>query len=183
MNSSCAHFLHFILFNREGLTMKLVGIYFLSLLVLVGCGLLKFQPIPDAHNDGSHIHDSNSTNNPTNNPPSNPPVVAPNNLVTYTIINGQRNAPWGSLSDPIKGVVGQVLRIINNDGQPHEIHTAENPFNHTVSIPSGTMMNFPLLRPITTTATDLSTYEHNFGTINSVPVARIYFAITPAVTP
>ncbi len=180
MNSSCAHFLHFILFNREGLTMKLVAIYFLSLLVLVGCGLVKFQPIPDAHNDDSHNHDShnhdiNPPSNPPSNSPSNPPVVAPNNLVTYTIVNGQGNAPWGSLSNPIRGVVGQVLRIVNNDGQPHQIHTPGNPFNHTASIPSNTTMDFPLLRPITTGATNPSTYEHNFG-----PTSPIYFAVTAA---
>ena len=122
----------------------------------------------------AEAYDQLVSNSPSNSP-SNPPVVAPNNLVTYTIVNGQGSAPWGSLSNPIRGVVGQVLRIVNNDGQPHQIHTAGNPFNHTVSIPSGAMMDFPLLRPITTGATSPSTYEHNFG-----PTSPIYFAVTAA---
>ena len=179
MNSSCAHFLHFILFNREELTMKLVAIYFLSLLVLVGCGLVKFQPIPDAHNDDSHIHDSNSTNNSTSNPTNNPQVVAPNNLVTYTIVNGQGNAPWGSPLSPIKGVVGQVLRIINNDIVAHAIHTINGaPFDHTNDIAPGATINLMLEKPITTTATNPLTWKHN-----SNPIIPIYFAITPKVTP
>lgn len=179
MNSSWVHLLHFILINQGALKMKLVTVYFLSLLVLVGCGLVKFQPIPDPHNDDSHNHDINSTNNPTNNPTSNPPVVAPNNLVTYTIVNGQGLAPWGSLSNPIRGVVGQKLRIINNDGQPHAIHTDGNPFNHTDDIAPGTTMDFTLLRPITTSASNPSTYKHT----STFDISPIYFAITPAVAP
>lgn len=173
MNSSWVHLLHFILINQGELKTKLVTLYFLSLLVLVGCNSDKFS-MPDSFSPTQKDHEDHDhgTDNTTPEPPEPSP---PNNLVTYTIVNGHGAAPWGSLSNPIRGVVGQVLRIVNNDQRSHQIHTDGNPFNHTVSIPSNTTMDFPLLRPITTGATSPSTYEHNFG-----PSSPIYFAVTAA---
>lgn len=169
-------FLAFDLYQSGGINNEASSHLFFSLLVMVGCNLDKssmpasFSPIPNPNQDGHS--DDNETNTEV---PVGPPT---SNLVTYTIVNGHGSAPWGSLSNPIRGVVGQVLRIINNDSSNHQIHTAGNPFNHTEGIGSNTMMDFTLLRPITTTSITPSTYEHNFG-----PSSPIYFAVTAAVAP
>lgn len=111
---------------------------------------------------------SSGTGTPT---PANP------NIVTFAIPLGQAAAPWGSAANPIRGRVGQTLRITNNDSEVHRIHTGGSPFPHTNNIAPGATADFPLNSAITnlpTTPSLAQIYEHNKGSS-----AVIYMVITP----
>ncbi|MEM6989300.1 MAG: hypothetical protein AAF721_02345 [Myxococcota bacterium] len=45
------------------------------------------------------------------------------------------------------GLVGQTLRVINDDGAPHILHSFGVPLEHGDTIPPGGSAEYPLLEP------------------------------------
>jgi SeqA-like protein len=101
--------------------------------------------------------------------PAQPPA-----LIEFHIAAGTGSNPWNSRDTAVAGIVGQTLRIHNDDTVPHRLHTPGVPFPHAANDTApGTFSDFVL-----TQAFNLDTpgiYDHNFG-----PGARFWIGVQPA---
>ena len=61
---------------------------------------------------------------------ANPPPVGPLSHVEFHIPAGTGLGPWNTRDQPVMGVVGQALRIYNDDNVNHRLHTDGVPFPH-----------------------------------------------------
>lgn len=84
-------------------------------------------------------------------------------IVEFHIPAGTGNGPWNSLRTAVHVVVGQTLRIINDDSVPHRLHTSGAPCPHqpNTSAP-GEYFDCVVTRPVE--AARGSTYDHIAGT-------------------
>ena len=67
----------------------------------------------------------------------------PGKIITFTIQSGTGSGPWNSMETAPLVYVGQVLRIINDDTEPHQLHVPSGgPFRHGQPIPPGAQVEY-----------------------------------------
>ena len=90
--------------------------------------------------------------------PEQPPAV-----IEFHIPAGTGSNPWNTRDTAVQGVVGQTLRIHNDDNVPHRLHTSGAPFPHAASetLP-GTFSDFVLAQPYGLDAMP-GIYDHIYG--------------------
>lgn len=98
--------------------------------------------------------------NPAPADPNPSPVAA---RIDFHIPAGTGAGPWNTRDHAVMGVVGQTLRIYNDDSVPHRPHTGGIPFPHPgTDIAPGTFADYVL-----NNAFDLDTnpglYDHDFA--------------------
>ncbi|HEX6118888.1 MAG TPA: hypothetical protein VFZ03_05495 [Dongiaceae bacterium] len=94
--------------------------------------------------------------------------------IDFHIPAGTGSGPWNAREQAIAGVVGQTLRIFNNDSVAHRPHTNGVPFQHAASgITPGTFADFVLDDPVGLDTP--SVYDHNFGA-----AARFWISVRAA---
>lgn len=55
----------------------------------------------------------------------------PGSVVIFEIPAGTGDGPWNSFEQPVVAYVGQVLLVVNNDGETHQLHVSGGgPTNH-----------------------------------------------------
>jgi len=96
-------------------------------------------------------------------------------VIEFHIPAGTGSNPWNTRDTAVKGVVGQTLRIYNDDNVPHRLHTSGTPFLHAAndSLPS-TFSDVVLAQPFNLD-TPAGVYDHNFGQI-----ARFWISVQAA---
>lgn len=104
--------------------------------------------------------------------PVDPP---PPTRIDFRIPAGTGPAAWNARERPVMGIVGQTLRIFNDDAVGHRLHTNGAPFPHgDTDIAPGGFSDFVLRAPF-----DLNPpqplYDHNFG-----PPAQFWITVRPA---
>jgi hypothetical protein len=105
-----------------------------------------------------------------NNAPNPPPA-----RIEFHIAAGTGAGPWNTADRSVAGVVGQTLRIFNDDSVAHRPHTDGVPFPHPATdIVPGSFADFPLQSPYDP-ATDLPIYDHDQG-----PGARFWITVHPS---
>jgi hypothetical protein len=90
--------------------------------------------------------------------PAQPPA-----LIEFHIPAGTGGNPWNTRDTAVKGVVGQTLRIHNDDNVAHRLHTSGAPFPHAANdtLP-GTFTDVVLAQPYALDTTP-GIYDHNHG--------------------
>jgi hypothetical protein len=87
-----------------------------------------------------------------------PPVV-----VEFHIAAGTNAGPWNIRDEAVVAVVGDTLRIVNDDAKAHGLHTSGIPFPHPPSdILPGESRDFVLESPFDP-ATNGPLRDHDFG--------------------
>lgn len=110
----------------------------------------------------------------TNPAPANPPPVVPSRIELH-ILAGTGAGPWNTRDHAVTAVVGQTLRIYNDDSVPHRPHTNGIPFPHpSEDIAPGTFADYPL-NNVFDLDTNPGLYDHDFGQI-----ARFWISVRPA---
>jgi len=96
-------------------------------------------------------------------------------VIEFHIPAGTGSNPWNTRDTAVKGVVGQTLRIYNDDNVPHRLHTSGAPFLHAANdtLPS-TFSDVVLAQPFNLD-TPAGVYDHNFGQI-----ARFWISVQAA---
>ena len=99
--------------------------------------------------------------------PAQPPAV-----IEFHIPAGTGSNPWNTRDTAVKGVVGQTLRIHNDDNVAHRLHTSGAPFPHAANdtLP-GTFSDVVLTQPYGLDTVP-GIYDHNFG-----QVARFWIGV------
>jgi hypothetical protein len=90
--------------------------------------------------------------------PEQPPAV-----IEFHIPAGTGSNSWNTRETAVKGIVGQTLRIHNDDNVAHRLHTSGAPFPHAANdtLP-GTFSDVVLAQPFNLD-TPAGVYDHNFG--------------------
>ena len=103
--------------------------------------------------------------------PAQPPAV-----VEFHIPAGTASNPWNTRDHAVTGVVGQTLRIYNDDNVNHRLHTDNGaPFQHPgADTAPGTFSDFVLAKPVDLDALP-GPYDHDFG-----PPARFWISVRAA---
>jgi len=84
-------------------------------------------------------------------------------LIEFHIPAGTGSNPWNTRETAVMGVVGQTLRIHNDDNVPHRLHTSGAPFPHAASdTMPGTFTDFVPTQPFNLDTTP-GIYDHDFG--------------------
>ena len=92
-------------------------------------------------------------------PPTPPGPPAPTTIV-FHIPAGTGQQPWNTEATSVHGRVGDTLRIVNDDGVSHTLHTSNNaPFPHPQELQPGQSADYPLLRPFA----GPTLYDHSQG--------------------
>lgn len=95
--------------------------------------------------------------------PANPPPVNPPARIDFHIPAGTGTAPWNTHDSAVEGVVGQTLRIYNDDNVPHRPHTPGVPFPHPgADIAPGTFADYTL-NNVFNLDTNPGLYDHDTG--------------------
>ena len=93
----------------------------------------------------------------------NPAPAAPSSRIEFHIPVGTGPGPWNTRDHAVMGVVGQTLRIYNDDSVNHRLHTNGVPFQHPASgTPPGTFSDF-VLHDAFDLDTNPGLYDHDFG--------------------
>lgn len=102
-------------------------------------------------------------------PEPNPDANRPS-TVEFHISHGTGSGPWNAAETAVHALVGDTLRIVNDDDVGHRLHTdAAGPFPHPeTAIAPGASMDFAL-----TTAFTGRLYDHDFG-----PAAAFWLTVT-----
>jgi hypothetical protein len=97
-------------------------------------------------------------------------------LIEFHIPAGTGGNPWNTRDTAVQGVVGQTLRIHNDDNVPHRLHTSGAPFPHAANdtLP-GTFSDVVLTQPYGLD-TMPGIYDHNFG-----QTARFWINVKAAI--
>jgi negative regulator of replication initiation len=104
------------------------------------------------------------------NAPNQPPA-----RIEFHIPAGTGAGPWNAADRSVAGVVGQILRLFNDDSIAHRPHTDGAPFPHPASdIAPGSFTDFPL-QSAYDPATDPPIYDHDQG-----PGARFWITVHAA---
>ena len=102
-------------------------------------------------------------------PPAQPPA-----LIEFHIAAGTGSNPWNTRDTAVMGIVGQTLRIHNDDTVPHRLHTPGVPFAHAANDTApGTFSDFVLMQPFNLDTPAI--YDHNYG-----PSARFWIGVQAA---
>ena len=97
----------------------------------------------------------------------------PGAQIEFHISAGTGAGPWNTADSSVVGIVGQTLRIFNDDAVAHRLHTDGSPFPHPASnIAPGSFADYPLQSPCDG-ATNL--YDHDHG-----PAARFWITVRPS---
>jgi predicted CopG family antitoxin len=92
-----------------------------------------------------------------------PAPVDPSSPVEFHIPAGTGPGSWNSRDHAVMGVVGQTLRIYNDDSVNHRLHTNGIPFQHPdADTAPGTFSDF-VLHDIFDLDTNPGLYDHDFG--------------------
>ena len=84
-------------------------------------------------------------------------------MIEFHISAGTGSNPWNTRDTAVTGVVGQTLRIHNDDNVAHRLHTSGAPFPHAANdIMPGTFSDVVLSQPYSLD-TMPGIYDHNFG--------------------
>ena len=85
-------------------------------------------------------------------------------IVEFHIPPNTGGTAWNTQAEMVRAIVGDTLRIVNDDAVAHRLHTDGVPFSHPAdSISPGQSAQFALQAPFDPiAATPL--YDHNFGT-------------------
>jgi hypothetical protein len=103
--------------------------------------------------------------------PDNPPATR----IEFHIAAGTGAGPWNTADHPVLGIVGQTLRIFNDDAVAHRPHTPGVPFSHAANdIAPGTSADFVLQAPYDPGA-NTQLYDHDFG-----PNAKFWISVRAA---
>ena len=87
----------------------------------------------------------------------------PGGQIEFHISAGTGAGPWNTVDSSVVGIVGQTLRIFNDDAVAHRLHTDGSPFPHPASdIAPGSFADFPLQSPYDG-ATNPPIYDHDHG--------------------
>jgi predicted CopG family antitoxin len=104
--------------------------------------------------------------------PVEPPQPAPTRI-EFRMRAGTGSSAWNNQAETVVGVVGQTLRVYNDDTVPHRLHTNGVPFPHAATdIAPNSFQDFMLQAP--SPAANLI-YDHNFG-----QNARFWLEVKPA---
>lgn len=96
-------------------------------------------------------------------------------LIEFHIAAGTGMNPWNTRDTAVVGVVGQTLRIYNDDNVGHQPHTGGAPFPHAANdIAPGTSADFVLTKPLDLDAAN-GVYDHDVG-----QVARFWISVRAA---
>ncbi len=98
-------------------------------------------------------------------PPVTPPVVPPAGptVVSFHILPDTAGQSWNARADAVVANVGDTLRIFNDDGVAHRLHTPGVPFAHPQNdIPPGQSADFFLKTPFSPAGNGPLT-DHDFG--------------------
>jgi hypothetical protein len=83
--------------------------------------------------------------------------------VEFHIPANTGGTPWNTPDRPVVAVVGDTLRIVNDDSVPHRLHTGGVPFPHPAdSILPGEWAQFVLQAPFDP-ASGEALYDHGYG--------------------
>jgi len=106
-----------------------------------------------------------------------PPPAPPGGLIEFRIKAGTHGGAWNTRPEMVVGVVGQTLRIFNDDDVMHRPHTSGQPFAHAATeIAPGTSMDFPLTDAMDPSAAAMApVYDHLYG-----PAAQFWIKVTLA---
>ena len=92
--------------------------------------------------------------------PDNP---LPGGQIEFHIAAGTGGAPWNTADHPVVGLIGQTLRIFNDDAVGHRLHADGIPFAHGGGdIPPGGFSDVVLKGPYDPNA-QTPVYDHDFG--------------------
>ena len=85
-------------------------------------------------------------------------------IVTFRIPAGTGASAWNTQDAPVVATVGDTLRIVNDDGVAHGLHTNGVPFPHPATdIPPGASRDFVLQFAFNEQGVIQSLYDHDFG--------------------
>lgn len=88
----------------------------------------------------------------------------PGKVITFTIQMGTGSGRWNSMETAPLVYVGQVLRIINDDIEPHQLHVPSGgPFRHGQPIPPGAQVEY-LVETAWPLEAQARMYDHVHGT-------------------
>jgi predicted CopG family antitoxin len=110
-------------------------------------------------------------------PPGNPPPVTPATRIDFHIPSGTGSGSWNTRDTAVNGVVGQTLRIYNDDSVPHRPQSRSSvPFAvPTTDIASGTFQDLMLQSPCDLGTSQAAAYDHVYG-----PNAQFWISVTGA---
>ena len=87
----------------------------------------------------------------------------PGLVIEFQIVNGTGQGKWNSMGTAPLLYVGQILRIVNNDSEPHRLHVpGGGPFRHGDTIPPGAQVEYLVEAPWPL-ETNTGMYDHNYG--------------------
>jgi len=103
---------------------------------------------------------------------ANPPPVDPAARIEFHIPAGTGQGPWNTRDQAVMGVVGQTLRIYNDDNINHRLHTDGVPFQHPAADTApGTSSDF-VLHDVFDLNANPGLYDHDVG-----PAARFWIGV------
>ncbi len=89
--------------------------------------------------------------------------ATPGLIVTFEISPGTSSGNWNSMETAPTVYVDQILRIVNNDSEPHRLHVpTSGPFPHGQSIPPGAQVEY-LVRAPWPLESRAGMYDHEHG--------------------
>lgn len=95
------------------------------------------------------------------------------NVIEFRIRAGTNMGPWNTREQMVVGIVGQTLRIFNDDSVPHRPHTGGAPFAHaSANIEPGQSADFALTTPFDPDAQS-QVYDHLYS-----PSAQFWIKVT-----
>jgi hypothetical protein len=96
--------------------------------------------------------------------------------VEFRIKAGTGSQPWNQETAPVTATVGDILRLFNDDAQPHRLHTGGTPFPHPATdIQPGQSADFTLVSPHDPAIAG-PLFDHTTG-----QQARFFIVVKPAL--
>jgi len=93
-----------------------------------------------------------------------PPQPGGPTIVTFRIPAGTGAGAWNTQQAPVVAMVGDTLRVVNDDAVAHGLHTGGVPFPHPVTdIAPGASADFVLQSAFNEQAVTQPLYDHDFG--------------------
>ena len=83
-------------------------------------------------------------------------------VVRFSIEVGTQRSSWNTVNTAVQTIVGDTLRVKNNDTIAHRIHTDGIPFPHGLDIAPGASTDYVVTAPWDP-ATGQYLYDHNVG--------------------
>lgn len=87
----------------------------------------------------------------------------PGLVIEFRIPDGTGRNDWNSMETAPLLYVGQILRLVNDDSEPHRLHVpGGGPFRHGDTIPPGAQVEYLVEAPWPL-ETNARMYDHNYG--------------------